>query len=96
MTSTNDTVVAAHPLGATPGIKPVHPQIEPQVHSCERALNIGVFFDGTGNNQDWVEPEHGQTQLQRQKDSNVSRLFQAYKDDDLNGYSSTANCRWND
>ena len=86
MTSTNNSVVAAHPLGATPGIKPVHPQIEPQVHRCERALNIGVFFDGTGNNQDWAEPGYGQTQLQRQKDSNVSRLYRAYRDDDMDGY----------
>lgn len=88
MTSTNNTVVAAHPLGATPGVKPVPPQIEPQAHRCEMALNIGVFFDGTGNNQDWVEPGLGQTQLQRQKDSNVARLFRAYPDDDLNGYFS--------
>jgi type VI secretion system (T6SS) phospholipase Tle1-like effector len=86
MTSTNNTVVAAHPLGATPGIKAVHPQIEPKVHQCEMALNIGVFFDGTGNNQDWVDPGHGQTQLQRQKDSNVARLYRAYRDDDLEGY----------
>ena len=92
MTNTNETVVPAHPIGPTPGIRPVHPQKEPQVHQCEMALNIGVFFDGTGNNQDWVEPEYGQTQLQRQN----ARLFQAYRDDDLNGYSSTANCRWND
>ncbi len=28
-------------------------------------LNIGVFFDGASNNQDWVEPGQGQTQLQR-------------------------------
>jgi Uncharacterized alpha/beta hydrolase domain (DUF2235) len=86
MTTSNETVVLAHPVGATPGIKPVHPEKEPQVHQCEMALNIGVFFDGTGNNQDWVEPGYGQTQLQRHKDSNVARLFQAYRDDDLNGY----------
>lgn len=86
MTSTNNTVVAAHPLGATPGVKPVHPQIEPQTHRCELALNIGVFFDGTGNNQDWVEPGQSKTQRERQKDSNVARLFQAYRDDNLNGH----------
>jgi hypothetical protein len=86
MTNTNDTVVAAHPVGATPGIKPVYPQAEPQAHQCEMALNVGVFFDGTGNNQEWVEQGMGQTQLQRQKDSNVARLFRAYRDDELNGY----------
>lgn len=50
------------------------------------ALNIGVFFDGTGNNQDWVEPGLGQTQLQRQKDSNVARLFRAYRGERLDGF----------
>ncbi len=86
MTSTNNTVIAAHPLGATLGIVPVLPQIEPQAHRCEIALNVGVFFDGTGNNQHWSEPGHGQTQLQRQKDSNVARLFRAYPDAPLDGY----------
>lgn len=86
MNNSNETVVIAHPLGLTPGIKPVHPQKPPQAHQCEMALNIGVFFDGTGNNRDWVEPGQSQTQLQRKKDSNVARLFQAYRDDGWNGY----------
>ncbi|RTL30434.1 MAG: DUF2235 domain-containing protein [Burkholderiales bacterium] len=86
MNNSNETMVAAHPLGPTPGIKPVYPQRAPQAHQCEMALSIGVFFDGTGNNQNWVEPGKAQTQLQRQKDSNVARLFRAYRDEDWNGY----------
>ncbi len=57
-----------------------------QAHLCELPLNIGMFFDGTGNNQDWVEPGHSQTQLQRHKDSNVARLFRSYRDDMLDGH----------
>lgn len=73
-------------MGATPGIKRVMSQIEPLAHRCEMALNIGVFFDGTGNNQDWIEQGLGNSQLQRQKDSNVARLFRAYRDERLEGY----------
>ncbi|MFD0740113.1 T6SS phospholipase effector Tle1-like catalytic domain-containing protein [Lysobacter koreensis] len=40
--------------------------------------NIGVFFDGTGNNAEWVEPLTSGTQRARRKDSNVYRLFNAY------------------
>jgi hypothetical protein len=53
---------------------------------CEFSLHIGLFFDGTGNNQDWVEPGTGGSQLERHKDSNVARLFRAYPDTALEGY----------
>jgi hypothetical protein len=49
-------------------------------------LHIGIFFDGTGNNQDWKEPTASSTQLQREKDSNVARLYRSYRDDPLEGY----------
>jgi len=48
-------------------------------------LQIGVFFDGTGNNQYWDDANEcapglvpGTTQLMARKDSNVARLFRAY------------------
>ena len=44
------------------------------------------FFDGTGNNQDWVEDGAQATQLQRRKDSNVARLFRAYPSKPSKGY----------
>lgn len=82
------TKVPAHPLGPTPGIQAVSPRQAPQPHLCEMPLHIGVFFDGTGNNQDWREPQTSGTQLQREKDSNVARIFRAYRDDPTEGYYS--------
>jgi hypothetical protein len=86
MSDPNLTSVPAHPVGPTPGISPVSLSKAPQPHLCEMALHIGVFFDGTGNNQDWVEEGTRGTQLQRQKDSNVARLFRAYRDAPDDGY----------
>lgn len=86
MTDPTLTKVPSHPLGSTPGIQAVAPSAAPQVHLCEMPLHIGVFFDGTGNNQDWKEPKTTGTQLQREKDSNVARLFRAYRDDPAEGY----------
>lgn len=63
MSDLNLSSIAAHPIGATPGIKPVLPSCAPQAHRCEMALHIGLFFDGTGNNQDWIEPGQSQSQL---------------------------------
>lgn len=86
---TDDTSLlsaTAHPLNtdgitATTQTKRYHPE------KCEYPLHIGLFFDGTGNNKDWEGPEFtGGTQQERHKDSNVARLFRAYKGDDLAGY----------
>jgi len=85
MSDLNLSSIAAHPIGATPGIKPVLPSCAPQAHRCEMALHIGLFFDGTGNNQDWIEPGQSQSQRDRQKDSNVARLFRSFPDEPENG-----------
>lgn len=73
----------SHPPGPTPGIMPFFPQCLPRTENCEIDLHIGIFFDGTGNNQDWddadgCEPGLGMTQRMARKDSNVARLFRAY------------------
>jgi Uncharacterized alpha/beta hydrolase domain (DUF2235) len=49
-----EIIAAAHP-GNTAGIKATTPVKECRADKCETRINIGVFFDGTGNNQDWVE-----------------------------------------
>ena len=86
MSDATITTVPAHPLGATPGIEPINEYQAPKVQLCEMSLHIGVFFDGTGNNQDWVEEGFSSTQLARRKDSNVARLFQAYRDQPGEGF----------
>lgn len=52
---------------------------------CEMPMHIGVFFDGTGNNADWIEDGATGDQKQRQKDSNVYRLYLAYPQDPYGG-----------
>lgn len=76
-----------HPVGPTPGIIPSFPQCLPCTENCEVDLQIGIFFDGTGNNQDWDDADGcepglgaGMTQRLARKDSNVARLFRAYPD----------------
>ncbi|CAB3803275.1 hypothetical protein LMG28688_05737 [Paraburkholderia caffeinitolerans] len=77
---------AAHPDN-TEGVTATAPTLRCRPEKCEFALHIGVFFDGTGNNQDWAEPgAGGTTQLERKKDSNVARLYRAYPTDGLSGY----------
>ena len=81
--------MAIHPLGPTPGVVPVLPSVIPDSSQCELAINVGVFFDGTGNNKDWDDSDpchvgHG-TQTQRRKESNVARLFFAYPEDPSRG-----------
>ncbi|WP_322028894.1 DUF2235 domain-containing protein [Paraburkholderia sp. J76] len=44
---------------------------------CQGQVYATVFFDGTGNNQDWTEPKTSGTQKDRNKHSNVARLFNA-------------------
>ena len=67
-----------HPQGPTPEITPLFPQCLPQTEECEISLQIGIFFDGTGNNQDWSEPGLGMSQRAAKKDSNVARLYRAF------------------
>ncbi|AON53075.1 hypothetical protein Hsc_0769 [Herbaspirillum seropedicae] len=53
---------------------------------CKGQLFTGLFFDGTGNNDKWVEDGQTKNQRQRNKHSNVARLFDAYIDDPDNGF----------
>ena len=81
--------VEIHPLGPTPGVVPVLPTVIPRTEHCEIPVHIGLFFDGTRNNEDWNDEDDchvgSGTQLQRRKESNVARLFYAYPDDPLRG-----------
>ena len=75
----------AHP-GNTEGVTATGQTLHYRPERCEFAIDIGLFFDGTCNNQDWAEPGlGGATQLERKKDSNVARLFRAYPDTPLKG-----------
>ncbi|MBB3257217.1 hypothetical protein F4827_002236 [Paraburkholderia bannensis] len=44
---------------------------------CQGQIYATLFFDGTGNNQDWTEPKTTGNQQARNKHSNVARLFNA-------------------
>ena len=55
--------------------------VRSQSTQCQGQVYVGLFFDGTGNNDTWVESGQRQTQHQRNKHSNVARLFQAHVDD---------------
>ncbi|MFX1676924.1 hypothetical protein PWR63_32630 [Paraburkholderia sp. A2WS-5] len=58
---------AAHP-GNTEGVTATTQTMRYRPEKCEFALHIGVFFDGTGNNQDWDESgKGGGTQLALKK-----------------------------
>lgn len=88
MSDPNNTSIPAHPVGPTPGVKPVYPQRPPRPEKCETILHIGVFFDGTGNNMYEHEPRPAQGKKPEQlpKQSNVARLFRAYPDEPDQGY----------
>jgi len=76
---------AAHPDN-TEGVTATGQTLNYRPERCEFAIDIGLFFDGTCNNQDWAEPRlGGATQLARKKDSNVARLSRAYPDTPLKG-----------
>ncbi|NUU01317.1 T6SS phospholipase effector Tle1-like catalytic domain-containing protein [Herbaspirillum robiniae] len=55
---------------------------------CKGQIFVGLFFDGTGNNHKWVEDGQTKTQRQRNKHSNVARLYDAYINDPANGFYS--------
>jgi hypothetical protein len=50
----SEVSAAAHP-GGTSGVTATKPTQACKTEKCEIRINIGIFFDGTGNNQDWVE-----------------------------------------
>lgn len=69
--------VSAHPASIA-GIRALRPVQPCRAERCEIRLNVGLFFDGTGNNARWVEPGTSGSQEARRKDSNVFRLWAAY------------------
>ena len=85
-----ETVVNCHPTAPTPGIKPVLPGRIPQSDRCEMSLQIGLFFDGTGNNKNWdgaSDCNSGRgSQAARKEDSNIARLVYSYPDSVEGGY----------
>ncbi len=53
--------------------------------ACQGHVQVGLFFDGTGNNREWVQPDQPagkapQKQEALKKHSNVARLFDAHRD----------------
>lgn len=53
---------------------------------CQGQVYVGLFFDGTGNNERWIQEGFTQTQRQRNKHSNVARLFDAHIAEPENGF----------
>jgi Uncharacterized alpha/beta hydrolase domain (DUF2235) len=53
---------------------------------CQGQVHVGLFFDGTGNNDKWVEDGQTKTQRARNKHSNVARLFDAHLNEPENGF----------
>ncbi|TFW32108.1 T6SS phospholipase effector Tle1-like catalytic domain-containing protein [Massilia horti] len=62
----------------TAGINMVLPNHHINFQKCETNLNVGIFFDGTGNNREHDRNTH--------RDSNISRLFDAYENHIEQGY----------
>lgn len=60
----------------------------PHKTECQGQVYVGLFFDGTGNNHEWVEEHQTKTQRQRNKHSNVARLWDAHLDEPKNGFFS--------
>jgi hypothetical protein len=53
---------------------------------CQGQVHIGLFFDGTGNNDKWVQDGETKTQRARNKHSNVARLWDAHLNEPANGF----------
>lgn len=70
--------VAPSATAPTALIEPVEPKYVTDTSKCEVNINIGMFFDGTNNNDIRDTPKI--------KHSNVVRLFNAYNDDPAAGY----------
>jgi hypothetical protein len=62
-------------------MKLVKPKVLAQLMKCETYINAGFFFDGTNNNAKKDAAKLGH--------SNVSRLYETYKDDYRRGYFRT-------
>lgn len=58
----------------------------PEITQCQGQVYVGLFFDGTGNNRDWVEDGQMRNQFGRNKHSNVARLFSAHLDEPGSGF----------
>lgn len=52
--------------------------IRSNLSECSGQMHVGIFFDGTGNNMDWKESGTNLSQSNRNKHSNVARLFEAH------------------
>jgi hypothetical protein len=74
MTSFQPTVAfSATATAPVARVKFVEPKVFAQQDQCEKALSIGIFFDGTRNNRTPYTKELGY--------SNIARLFDAYPKD---------------
>jgi hypothetical protein len=51
--------------------------------ACTGQLNIGIFFDGTGNN---LIADYKKPKLSERKHSNIVKLFNNFPDENRNGY----------
>jgi hypothetical protein len=58
----------------------------PKITQCQGQVYVGLFFDGTGNNHQWIEDGQSHSQRARNKHSNVARLFDAYLAEPGNGF----------
>jgi len=58
----------------------------PGIPTCKGNLSIGLFFDGTGNNEtkDYGPPGGRKLPLEKRKHSNIVRLYHAFPDDAKN------------
>jgi hypothetical protein len=53
---------------------------------CQGQVHVGLFFDGTGNNFRWIEDGQSKAQRERNKHSNVARLFDVHLNEPDNGF----------
>jgi hypothetical protein len=58
----------------------------PHKTECQGQVYVGLFFDGTGNNEKWIQDGETQTQRARNKHSNVARLWDAHLEEPANGF----------
>lgn len=58
----------------------------PHKTECQGQVYVGLFFDGTGNNEKWVQDGETKTQRARNKHSNVARLRDAHINEPTNGF----------
>ncbi len=51
--------------------------------SCSGQVNVGIFFDGTGNN---MEADYRKPALDKRKHSNIVKLFNTFPDNNAGGF----------